>query len=48
MENAAEPERNPESDKMIIEMKTIPWAYITAKVSEFNRGIHQICMFTVL
>lgn len=33
IENAVEPERNPENEKMIVEMETFLLAYLTAKVS---------------
>lgn len=33
IENAVEPERNPENEKKLIEMQTFLLAYLTAKVS---------------
>lgn len=33
IENAVEPEKNPETDKKLIEMQTFLLAYLTAKVS---------------
>lgn len=33
IENATEPERNPENEKKLIEMQTFLLAYLTAKVS---------------
>lgn len=33
IENAVEPERNPENEKMMVEMETFLLAYLTAKVS---------------
>ncbi len=34
IENAVEPERNPENEKRLIEMQTFLLAYLTAKVSQ--------------
>lgn len=33
IENAVEPERNPENEKKLVEMQTFLLAYLTAKVS---------------
>lgn len=43
IENAVEPERNPENEKKLIEMQTFLLAYVTAKVS---LPVYQICWKT--